>query len=669
MKAMPPAYCFTKDDAIMRRVQAYAPDALAWRCYKNPDEIRGRLDEQPAGLLCIDLRVPSALDYIARWQASPVKHAIIALGAARSDPQRAAEEMGVYATLPLEPDATMLCTTLAHALDRLQMQREVQRLREQIDTPRERPGDHGAATTAGGSLPLPHLARALRRFDNPAALLAELVEGVASSMCVARAGLFAQDQKGEPYTLQADQHCLEAARELTYPVDHPLVRFLKSRAHLVARCALPHVPDPDERFLLRDALSDLGAEILCPLFARGHLTGWLFLGQRATGVPFANDDLEAINALTDQVAITLDNAKLYEEVNLQKTLAEVLFHSIPIGVAAVDQNGLVRWCNAATERMLGCGSGPINQPVAQLGSRLADHLNRACRNEPPPPQVEWKHPATQRQIRIQTHRLIDPDGHCLGAVALLHDITEELHLKEKQDQVERTAFWTELAASMSHEIRNPLVAIKTFAQLLPERFNDEDFRREFSQTVTAEVERLDDLIEQIDAFANPSPLQETDIDLPQLIENAMTLALGADPENVVSVQSAIAPRCPPLRGDPEALQTGLAHLVLNAIEACQRVRGGHVEVQAEPAWPSGPTLAGPNGALPSHLLLRIKDNGDGIPETIREKLFSPFCTTKARGMGLGLAIARRVAIDHDGHIEVDSSGRGTNVEWLLPAAS
>ena len=77
----------------------------------------------------------------------------------------------------------------------------------------------------------------------------------------------------------------------------------------------------------------------------------------------------------------------------------------------------------------------------------------------------------------------------MGAVAVVQDLTAEENLRQKQDLLERTAFWTDLAASMSHEIRNPLVAIKTFAQLLPERFDDADFRKEFNEIVIGEVDQ------------------------------------------------------------------------------------------------------------------------------------------------------------------------------------
>ncbi len=667
MKPEQRVYLFTRDEAVARRLQAYAPASLPWRCHEDPGAVETALHAGPPCLLCVDLRVPDALDHIARWRQETSDHVIIALGEERSDLRREAERLGVYATIPLDPDRLHFSMILDHALDRLSLQLEIHRLRQQA-VAGAGPVPGAPPTPASGPLsgaPLHPFANALRRFDDPTALVKSLVEWIAESARVTRAGVFVRTHETQAYTLQAHLHGLESAQTLSYAPHHPLVRWLETRAHLISRATLPHIPDAEDQWLLRNALTDYGAEIICPLFACGCLSGWVFLGQRATGIPFRNNELEDINTLAEHVAATLEKAHLYEEVNLQKTLAEVLFHSIPLGVVAVDNRGMVRWCNAAAQKMMGLQSGPLHEPVAELGSRLADHLNRACDGNPPPPDSPWIHPKTGRQIRVQTHAMVDPHGYRLGAVALLHDSTDEQRLQEKQEQVERAAFWAELAASMSHEIRNPLVAIKAFAQLLPERYDDKSFRTDFSRTVNAEVSRLENLIDQINAFAHPPVPREEDIDLRKLVADALREAKAQIETNGVDIRSDTAPRCPPLRGDAAALQTCVSHLIRNALEACQNEKGGRVRVRVEPGEPASP---GANGNSERHICIRIEDNAGGIPDDIRSNIFSPFCTTKARGMGLGLAIARRVAIDHNGQISLDSSPQGTSVSLRLPAA-
>src|SRR5207302_844100 len=112
-----------------------------------------------------------------------------------------------------------------------------------------------------------------------------------------------------------------------------------------------------------------------------------------------------------------------------------------------------------------------------------------------------------------------------------HDLTAEDNLRQKQDLVDRAAFWTDLAASMSHEIRNPLVAIKTFAQLLPERFEDADFRKDFNEIVVQEIDRLDKIITQINNFAHPTELVMKSVDLRSSLKKSIELAKTRVPKN------------------------------------------------------------------------------------------------------------------------------------------
>lgn len=661
------AVLFTSDDALARAITAYA---TAFVQIRRPSLPTGAERLSDPSLVFIDLRVPGALDYIARWREQ-TDHVIIALGAARSDPVREAEAMGVYAVESFEPERLPFQALVAHAVDRLELQQEIRVLRETASrtarpesVPSSPPRDSRA-----GDMSLHHFSRAWRRFDDPASLLESMVEGLAGTAKVTRVGLFSQTQEAGPYRLQAHLRCLEGIENIAYESAHPFVRWMEAHAHMVARSTLGHVADAADRLLLRQILDELGAEIVIPLFARGRLTGWLFLGQRATGIPFAHEELEELNEVTEHIATMLENAKLYEEVALQKTLAETLFQSIPIGVAAVDAHGFVRWFNDAAGRMLKLAASEVlNQPVDTLGSRLTDHLRRTFFGEPLPEETEWRHPETHCHVAVQTHRLLDQDNQCLGAVALIHDMTEARKLKEKQEQLDRAAFWTELAASMSHEIRNPLVAIKTFAQLLPERYDDPDFRAEFSRMVSTEVGRLDGIIEQINAFANPPARVVEEVDLKEIIDEAVRRATAQHPVEQAKIETAVAPNLPRLEGDKNALQETVQHLVVNALEALSGKTDGRIEIRAETHKPDS-HMPGTNGNKPALISLCVRDTGCGLPQEIRDKVFSPFCTTKARGMGLGLSIAKRTAIDHNGQIEIDSHTDGTQVSLQLPAAS
>src|SRR5204863_3994625 len=151
--------------------------------------------------------------------------------------------------------------------------------------------------------------------------------------------------------------------------------------------------------------------------------------------------------------------------------------------------------------------------------QLSDYVRGALDSKANLAPQQWIDAKNQKLFSLETRRLEDAGAH-LGVVAVLHDLTPQENQREKQDLLDRAAFWTDLAASMSHEIRNPLVAIKTFAQLLPERFDDPDFGKDFNEVVVQEIDRLDKMITQINNFAHPSELVMKPVDLRTSLKTA-----------------------------------------------------------------------------------------------------------------------------------------------------
>ena len=233
-------------------------------------------------------------------------------------------------------------------------------------------------------------------------------------------------------------------------------------------------------------------------------------------------------------------------------------------------------------------------------------------------------------------------------------------MRDKQELVDRAAFWTDLAASMSHEIRNPLVAIKTFAQLLPERFDDADFRKDFNEIVVKEIDRLDGIISQINSFAHPPELAFKRLDVRTPVRKALEIARDRLEQNgEIAVETSLPDNLPDVLGDENALAEAFAHLVANATEAVAEQDKPRVMLSAK---------AIEEGGSPSGVIVTVRDNGIGIAPELKDKVFSPFCTTKPRGMGLGLPIVKRTVFDHHGRVEINSNANGTQVSVMLPAS-
>ena len=568
------------------------------------------------------------------------------------------ESLGIYAAEDLQANRARLQTLVARAADHLQLAQENKALRRQsaaapLAVPPARDGDEKPL------LPARHFPGAQRRFDNLEAVLESLVEGDAGSIKVARAGIICKARDGGTYILRAGLRCLEDTKSLEFDEDDPLVRWLTLHAHLACRANLDHIRDAPARLMLTQSLDALGAEVIIPLQARERLLGWLFAGHRSTGLPFDEPQLENLMIMAEHVSTTLENSLLYEEVAVQKTLAETLLHSMPTGIVAIDEQGVARWFNSAAQQILEVAADKVlNQRIEVLGSRLADVLRRGLAGEISEQPAEWVDPRTKRTLSVQTRRLVN-NKVCLGAVGLIQDITVERMLEEKEEQLERAQFWTELAASMSHEVRNPLVAIKTFAQLLPERYEDSEFRDQFSSIVTDEVDRLNKIIDDINQFAHPRKLEFNPIDIRQPIKRGLDAALQGDARSGMWVDTVIDATLPPVSGDEKALAECFAHIIINAMEALSRHANPRIVLSAK-EYKDGEILSG--------VAISVQDNGRGIKPDLKPKVFSPFCTTKARGMGLGLPFVKRTVIDHNGRVCHESNEKGTCVTIVLPAA-
>jgi signal transduction histidine kinase len=233
-----------------------------------------------------------------------------------------------------------------------------------------------------------------------------------------------------------------------------------------------------------------------------------------------------------------------------------------------------------------------------------------------------------------------------------------LLMERERRQAERLAATTALAAGIAHEIKNPLVAIKTFAELLPERFTDQEFRSDFSKVVIREIERIDELIARLRALAAPIS-RRSPMNLKPVLDETLALLRGRMEQAGISVRVSTDDDLPPVHADHAQLKQLLLNILLNAIEAMEG--GGELSVLIR-RQPEGEGEG---------LILEVSDTGSGIPSRLLERIFDPFVTTKPEGSGLGLSICRSIADAHQATIKASNNpgGRGATITIQFPAAS
>ena len=224
-------------------------------------------------------------------------------------------------------------------------------------------------------------------------------------------------------------------------------------------------------------------------------------------------------------------------------------------------------------------------------------------------------------------------------------------------RLDRLAALGGLVTEIVHEIRNPLVAVKTFLQLLPERRNDPEFHDGFRMLVGEEVQRLERMLDDLLRHARPrsTPSIGEGAHIGEAAETTLQLLRYRCRERGIELETRIRPDLPALGLAPDALRQLLLNLLLNATQVTPR--GGAIRLHAD--W--SPEVA-------NHLVMSVEDDGPGIEPELAARIFEPFWTRRSEGAGgLGLAICKRIVEDAGGSISVETGpGGGARLCVELP---
>ena len=244
---------------------------------------------------------------------------------------------------------------------------------------------------------------------------------------------------------------------------------------------------------------------------------------------------------------------------------------------------------------------------------------------------------------------------------------QKADLEELRSRARKLEAVAELSASLAHEIRNPLSAIRSAVEQLSDSPRASADERALSALVQRESDRLSRLLSDFIDFARLDAARSSPVDAIEVTGGAIDLAEN-HPEKPADVRiTRSLPRAPVMiDGDSDLLHRALFNLLLNAIQASPP--GGHIFVEAAELSPRQTPIDGAP-FLSGGLAIRISDEGGGIPEELRKRVFDPFVSTKRGGTGLGLAVVQRAVTAHKGLVLVDSTARGSRFTVLLPRST
>jgi len=259
-------------------------------------------------------------------------------------------------------------------------------------------------------------------------------------------------------------------------------------------------------------------------------------------------------------------------------------------------------------------------------------------------------------LGFSTSLVRDGNGAVLGAIEAFNDLTEVKRLESQVRQMHTLAALGEMAATVAHEIRNPLGGIASFANLLERDLEADDPNRRLVRKITEGVSRLNRIVSSLLSYTRPLNLNTHPVDLSQTVEEAAAFfEIDADlqtPEVTIERRFEESRTC---QVDTEQFHQVVLNLLLNARQAMPE--GGTIEIE----------LTSERAEDGDWATVAIRDSGIGIDAAVRDKLFTPFFTTKEDGTGLGLVTSRKIVEAHGGRISVDSvPGEGTCFTIALP---
>ena len=366
----------------------------------------------------------------------------------------------------------------------------------------------------------------------------------------------------------------------------------------------------------------------------------------------------------------------------ERSFLETLFNTIEDGVLVVDETGRILYLNNAITRLLGlqrqdAEGEPVARFLPELDWEKIIAMDRSGGRTVMRHEFEIHYPR-ERYLHLYVAPLDGDAGGSSGLALILHDATEARQRTHEAIETERVQALTLLAASVAHEIGNPLNALHIHLQLMErelkklrasiadpspalrkarptpadaDRLESVDKLEQYLAVGKGEITRLDYIVTQFLQAIRPSPPQLKPASLNDITRETIELLRPEIENRAITIKEKLARRLPLAPLDPAQIKQVLVNLIKNATQAM--TSGGTLTLQTD---------AGMDGVF-----LTVADTGGGIPEEQINRIFEPFYTTKKMGSGLGLMIVQRIVREHKGRIDLESHvGQGTIFRLWLP---
>lgn len=374
------------------------------------------------------------------------------------------------------------------------------------------------------------------------------------------------------------------------------------------------------------------------------------------------DDFRKVNVELDKKNEQLaQSLKTQEEIKLY---LNSILESMNNGVVGVNTQERITHFNRMASIITGYNQDEVlgKSYIDVFGKNATDdtsvlHVLQTGKGLSRDEKVLWSKAGLPVPVSFQTAMLHDPSGVALGAVEIFSDISRIKALEEQMQQTKTMAALGEMAATVAHEIRNPLGAMGMWADLLEREVPEDSSNRKIVIKIVEGLSRLNRIVSNLLVYSRPVKPQLRSVALKQILDETIDfIGIEIDRQGQkIEISKDMGNGDALVQVDPEKLQQVIMNLSLNAIQAMPK--GGCLKVEIDQNILS----------TSDFVSFTICDNGSGITKENLDKIFDPFFTTKANGTGLGLAIVKKIVESHSGYIDVKSTnGEGTSVKVFLP---
>ncbi|HKK00371.1 MAG TPA: DUF3365 domain-containing protein [Desulfotignum sp.] len=418
----------------------------------------------------------------------------------------------------------------------------------------------------------------------------------------------------------------------------------------------PDLPPETRGLLWKNEILFKGRHLFIPVKSQESQWGILSLSWENNPDP-GDLDGDVLLALGQQVAVLIENIHAFSSIRSQHDMLQSVFEGISDPLLLIDEDCHIIITNRAGHDFLGPGSKTAQEKVLRsfLGTNMSkpsdcsilNHVTRTSR-----PVNEEIHTRDDRYFDIDLYPLPRRDQARLQIVIYARNITQEKQMEERMRQAEHLGAIGKLAAGVAHEINNPLGVIQCYSDLVRDAVTDKEILSDID-IISKHTKMAQKVVQNLLALSRPKKSIAGSCDLNQVVNQVVSVFKAQAVSRNIHIVTHLSEGLSPVTCDRAVLEQILTNLWLNSVDALQET-GDTITIETD---------ASEN----SQVILRFADNGPGIPDIIKHRIFDPFYTTKevGKGTGLGLSIVYGFVSELNGRIVVDTKEK-TRFDIYLP---